>query len=359
MTHNEDIKFMRTAIALGLKGQGRTADNPCVGAVVVKEDEDKYPAIIGAGRTDDGGRPHAEVVALKEAGERARGATLFVTLEPCAHIGRSPPCVDAVLKAGIKRVVIGIIDPDERTAYQSVEKLKRHGVEVLTNICAPEVRRALAGHIFRITEERPFITVKMAMTQNYKVAYGNGQALKVTGADTNDFTHLLRATHDAIAVGYQTFVKDKPRLNVRLKGLEQHSPRKFLLLDKRPFEADISGFTPVYIDDWGQLDIEKAFQQLKNEGVNRLFIEAGPSTFAHIVKNAYADRVILYQSQQQADENAMSAYKTGFDFTVDDIHGYTKTREIKFENDIASVFWKKSPYFDAINPKYFFGYEEF
>ena len=214
-----DRRFMELALALGRRGLGRTHPNPAVGAVVVKDG-----VIVGRGWTQPGGRPHAEPVALAQAGSAARGATLYVTLEPCSHIGKSPPCTDAVIAAGIKRVVSSIEDPNPEVAGQGHTKLREAGIAVDIGLCAAEAARAHAGHFRRVRDKRPHVILKLAVSTDDKIAGAGRKPVAVSGELARARMHLLRAQCDAILVGIGTVLSDDPLLTCRLPGMEARSP---------------------------------------------------------------------------------------------------------------------------------------
>jgi diaminohydroxyphosphoribosylaminopyrimidine deaminase / 5-amino-6-(5-phosphoribosylamino)uracil reductase len=219
-----DRRFMQLALALGRRGLGRTSPNPAVGAVVVKDG-----VIIGRGWTQQGGRPHAEPEALKRAGEGARGATLYVTLEPCSHFGKSPPCADAIIAAGISRVVASIEDPNPEVAGQGFAKLRAAGIAVDAGLGAAEARHDHAGHIRRIRDRRPHVILKLAVSADDKIAAAGHKAVAITGEAARTRVHLLRAQSDAILVGIGTVLADDPLLTCRLPGMEARSPVRVVL----------------------------------------------------------------------------------------------------------------------------------
>jgi len=219
-----DRRFMQLALALGRRGLGRTSPNPAVGAVVVKDG-----VIVGRGWTQPGGRPHAEPEALKRAGDAARGATLYVTLEPCSHFGKSPPCADAIIAAGISRVVASIEDPNPEVGGQGFAKLRAAGIAVDIGLGATEATRDHAGHIRRIRDRRPHVILKLAVSADGKIAAAGHRPVAVTGEAAKTRVHLLRAQCDAILVGIGTVLADDPLLNCRLPGMEARSPVRIVL----------------------------------------------------------------------------------------------------------------------------------
>ena len=219
-----DERFMQLALTLGRRGLGRTWPNPAVGAVVVKDG-----VIVGRGWTQPGGRPHAEPIALAQAGEAARGATLYVTPEPCSHVGKSPPCADAVITAGIKRVVSAIEDPNPEVAGQGHAKLRKAGIEVAVGLEAEEAARAHAGHFRRVREHRPQVILKLAVSSDDKIAAPGHKPIAISGDLARSHMHLLRAQCDAILVGIGTVLSDDPLLTCRLPGMQSRSPVRVVL----------------------------------------------------------------------------------------------------------------------------------
>jgi len=219
-----DQRFMALALTLGRRGQGRTWPNPAVGAVVVKDG-----VIVGRGWTQPGGRPHAEPEALTRAGAAARGATLYVTLEPCSHVGKSPPCADAIIAAGIARVVSAIEDPNPEVAGQGHAKLRAAGITVDIGLGAAEAARDHAGHFRRIRDKRPHVILKLAVSGDDKIGAAGHKPVAITGEAANTRVHLLRAQCDAILVGIGTVLSDDPLLTCRLPGMEARSPVRVVL----------------------------------------------------------------------------------------------------------------------------------
>lgn len=296
---------MALAIALGRRNLGLTWPNPSVGAVVVQERGDG-PRIMAAAATAPGGRPHAEPQALAAAGEGARGATLYVSLEPCSHHGRTPPCSDAVIKAGIARVVTALEDPDRRVAGRGHDLLRNAGVAVTTGILGGEARQAHRGHIMRVTCGRPHLTVKLARTSDGYAGRREGRLL-ITGEESNARAHLMRAHVDAVMVGISTVLADDPRLNVRLTGMESRRPVR-IVIDSRltipmwchlvrdareqpiwivctdaAAQADVARLSESGVeiirapaDAAGRVDLPAALGTLAERGLTSIFCEGGP-----------------------------------------------------------------------------------
>jgi diaminohydroxyphosphoribosylaminopyrimidine deaminase/5-amino-6-(5-phosphoribosylamino)uracil reductase len=269
---------MAEAVALGERGRGRTAPNPNVGCVIVKDGEP-----VGRGWTQPGGRPHAEAVALEEAGEAARGATAYVTLEPCAHVSsRGPACADLLVEAGIKRVVAAIGDPDPRINGLGFERLRAASVEVEIGLAAEAAARSVAGFLTRIRLGRPYITLKLAMSIDGKIALPSGESKWITGEDARHHVHLERARADMILVGRGTYEADKPRLDVRLPGMEDQSPRRALLTRRDPVEG------------WTRLASPEEVHELHD--VNDLLVEGGSGAASAFLSVDLIDRMLIYRA---------------------------------------------------------------
>jgi diaminohydroxyphosphoribosylaminopyrimidine deaminase/5-amino-6-(5-phosphoribosylamino)uracil reductase len=219
-----DQRFMQLALALGRRGQGRTWPNPAVGAVVVKDG-----VIVGRGWTQPGGRPHAEAEALARAGDAARGATLYVTLEPCSHVGRAAPCADTTIAAGIARVVSAIEDPNPLVAGGGHARLRAAGIAVDVGLCAVEAARDHAGHFRRVRDKRPHVILKLAVSSDDKIGAAGHQPVVITGEAARARVHLLRAQSDAVLVGIGTVRADDPLLTCRLPGMASRSPVRVVL----------------------------------------------------------------------------------------------------------------------------------
>jgi diaminohydroxyphosphoribosylaminopyrimidine deaminase / 5-amino-6-(5-phosphoribosylamino)uracil reductase len=219
-----DIRFMQLALALGRRGLGTTAPNPAVGAIIVKDG-----TIVGRGWTQPGGRPHAEVEALRRAGDAARGATLYVTLEPCSHFGKSPPCADAVIAAGISRVVSAVEDPNPEVAGQGHARLRAAGISVDVGLGAADAAHDHAGHFRRVRDKRPHVILKLAVSSDDRIGAAGGKPVAITGDAAKARVHLLRAQCDAILVGIGTVLADDPMLTCRLPGMEARSPVRVVL----------------------------------------------------------------------------------------------------------------------------------
>jgi diaminohydroxyphosphoribosylaminopyrimidine deaminase/5-amino-6-(5-phosphoribosylamino)uracil reductase len=271
-------RWMAAALALGERGRGQTAPNPNVGCVIVRSD-----TVVGRGWTQRGGRPHAEAVALDEAGEKARGATVYVTLEPCAHQSeRGPPCAGLLAAAGVAKVVAALEDPDPRTRGRGFAWLRDAGIEVELGPGAAEAERSLAGFLTRQRLGRPYVTLKLALSVDGKIALPSGESRWITGEDARAHVHLERARSDMILVGRGTYEADRPRLDVRLLGLEDHSPRRALLTRG---EA---------ADGWTRLGSPEEVHGLTD--VNDLLVEGGSATDSSFLAADLVDRLLVYRA---------------------------------------------------------------
>jgi len=269
---------MAEAIALGERGRGRTAPNPNVGCVIVQGEE-----AVGRGWTRPGGRPHAEAVALEEAGDAARGATIYATLEPCAHqSARGPACADLLVEAGPARVVVALADPDPRTDGIGIARLRAAGIAVEVGTGAEEAARSMAGFLSRIRLGRPYVTLKLALSIDSMIATAAGESRWITGAEARADTHLERARADMILVGRGTYYLDNPRLDVRLPGLEDRSPRRALLTAGEGAEG------------WEVLARPQDIFKLAN--VNDLLVEGGAATATAFLEADLVDRLLLYRA---------------------------------------------------------------
>ncbi|WCM26544.1 bifunctional diaminohydroxyphosphoribosylaminopyrimidine deaminase/5-amino-6-(5-phosphoribosylamino)uracil reductase RibD [Sphingomonas sp. QA11] len=269
---------MGAALALSERGKGLTAPNPNVGCVIVRGHR-----VVGRGWTQPNGRPHAEAMALAEAGAASGGATCYVSLEPCAHESpRGPACSDLLIAAGVARVVIALHDPDPRTDGDGISRLRAAGIEVVTDVRDGDARRAMAGFLTRQALGRPQVTLKLAMSLDGAVAMGDGASKWITGVEARAHAHLERARHEAILVGRGTLDADSPTLDVRLAGLESRSPRRLVLS---------GGNAP---DGWEILRNPGEIGGLK--GVDHLLVEGGARTAAAFLKDDLVDRLLLYRT---------------------------------------------------------------
>jgi len=328
----EDLRFMRLALDLGRRGLGHTAPNPAVGAVIVKDG-----VIVGRGWTQAGGRPHAEVEALKRAKRAANGATLYVTLEPCSHQGQTPPCADAVIKAGIARVVSAIEDPNPEVAGQGHARLREKKITVDVGLLGEEARRAHAGHIARVTQHRPRVLLKLAVSADGKAALAHRKTVQITGEEARERVFMLRAQNDAILVGIGTVLADNPQLTCRLPGMMERSPLRVVLDAQLRTPLSLSVISAVRdCPTWlfcgekasevaqdileqkgvrvfrvpetdGRLDLDAVLKTLNGEGITRLMVEGGPTVAASFVAAGLVDEVALLRGLTQIGANGIDA----------------------------------------------------
>lgn len=320
MSAEQDRRFMALALALGARGQGNSWPNPAVGAVIVREGR-----ILGRGWTRPGGRPHAEPVALAQAGSAARGATAYVTLEPCAHHGKTPPCAEALVAAGVARVVTAASDPDPRVSGRGHAILRAAGIEVTEGVMAAEAARAHAGFFRRVTEGRPWLTLKLAGSLDGRIATASGESRWITGPEARARVHGLRLAHDLTLVGGGTARADDPLLTVRgfgpvrqpvravaarrldlpaegaLAGSAAGAPL-WLLHDPastRPGRAALwqglgARLLPVAPGAGGQLDPRAILATLGAEGITRVFCEGGGTLAAALLGAGLVDELVLF-----------------------------------------------------------------
>ncbi|MFG1226673.1 bifunctional diaminohydroxyphosphoribosylaminopyrimidine deaminase/5-amino-6-(5-phosphoribosylamino)uracil reductase RibD [Xanthobacter wiegelii] len=337
LSPREDELFMAEALKVGQTGLGRTWPNPSVGAVVVQH-VDGVPRIVSSAATAPTGRPHAEPLALAAAGELARGSTLYVTLEPCSHHGRTPPCADAVIAAGVSRVVAAIEDPDHRVKGRGVARLRAAGIWVTVGVGAEQALFDHAGHIRRVTEGRPHVMVKMAVSADGKAAHAGPKPAVVTGPEARARAHLMRAHTDAILVGLGTVLADDPMLTCRLEGYESRSPVRLVLdaeLDIPLTSALVR--TACDVPLWviaaedapahraaalnergvevlraprgadGRIHIPAMVKLLGLLGLTRLMVEGGPTTAARFLEAGVVDEVTVFRSPVILGSDAVPA----------------------------------------------------
>jgi diaminohydroxyphosphoribosylaminopyrimidine deaminase / 5-amino-6-(5-phosphoribosylamino)uracil reductase len=329
-----DQRFMALALALGRRGQGRTWPNPAVGAVVVKDG-----VIVGRGWTQAGGRPHAEPEALRRAGDAARGATLYVTLEPCSHFGKSPPCADAVIAAGIARVVSAIEDPNPEVAGQGHARLRAAGITVDIGLGAVEAARDHAGHFRRVRDKRPHVILKLAVSSDDRIAAAGRRPVAITGEAARARVHLLRAQCDAVLVGIGTVMADDPLLTCRLPGMEARSPVRVVLdprlrmsgtsrlvhsaretalwvmaseLAEAPAAmklgaagAQVIRLAPAKSSPW--LDPLAVLHALAEKGITRLLVEGGARVASSFVAAGLVDEIWLLRGPDPIGADGIAA----------------------------------------------------
>jgi len=332
-----DRRFMQLALTLGRRGQGRTWPNPAVGAVVVKEG-----VVVGRGWTQPGGRPHAEPEALRRAGEAARGAALYVTLEPCSHVGKSPPCADAIMAAGIARVVSAIEDPNPEVAGQGHARLRAAGISVEIGLGALEAAHDHAGHFRRVRDKRPHVILKLAVSSDDKIGAAGRKPVAISGEAAKARVHLLRAQCDAILVGIGTVLADDPLLTCRLPGMEPQSPVRVVLdrslrmpgtsrlvhsaretplwvmtssLSEAPaaMKLGAAGAHVIRVATTATppgLDLAAVLRALSEKGITRLLVEGGARVASSFVAAGLVDEVWLLRGPDAVGTDGIAALDT-------------------------------------------------
>ncbi len=358
-----DIAHMRSALALARRGLGSTWPNPSVGCVIVRDGR-----VVGRGTTASGGRPHAEPLALDMAGPLARGATAYVTLEPCCHWGRTPPCTDALIAAGIVRVVVATRDPDRRVDSQGVARLREAGIEVVEGVLEAEAQAVLAGFTQRIRTGRPLVTLKLATTLDGRIATAGGESQWITGPPARRMAHALRGRHDAVMVGVGTVMADNPELTCRIAGFrtrplvrvvaDSHlrtrltarllasaadTPSWFLTRTGTDpvriagFEAAGATILPVPGAPIG-IDVAAALQALGSAGITRLLVEGGGQLAAALLRADLVDRVAWFHAPGLIGGDGWPAV-AGFGMTeLAAMPRFTRTNVTPLGNDLLTEF---------------------
>jgi diaminohydroxyphosphoribosylaminopyrimidine deaminase/5-amino-6-(5-phosphoribosylamino)uracil reductase len=328
-----DRGHMRTALALARRGLGTVWPNPAVGCVIVKDGK-----VVGRGLTQPGGRPHAETEALAMAGDLARGSTVYVTLEPCAHHGKTPPCAEALIMAGVARVVVAVSDPDERVAGKGIGMLTAAGVKVVEGMLEDEAAEINAGFFLRVAEGRPLITLKLASSLDGRIATHSGESKWITGDAARAAAHLLRAETDVIMVGSGTALHDDPDLTCRLPGMAERSPVR-VVVDGRlrlPLTSRLVA-TANDVPTWvitlehnessrrhafedagvdlievapgldGSIDLDLAMGALGDSGVTRVLVEGGAHLAAALLRADLVDRLVWFRAPRMIGGDGLAA----------------------------------------------------
>lgn len=365
----QDERFMAEALRLAHQHLGATGSNPSVGCVIVR-DEGDGPNIVGRAVTAIGGRPHAETQALAAAGEAARGATAYVTLEPCSHHGKTPPCADALITARVARVVVAVTDPDERVAGRGLAMLRDAGIEVVTGVLVAEGERELEAYLMRKRNNRPYVTLKLAVSADGMIGVkGQGQ-VRITGAPARDFVHRLRAETDAILVGIGTAIADDPELTARLPGLEHRSPLRIVIdgdLDlplgsklvrtarevpvlavtgeqngsvaftERRQALEVLGVEVVVCDPSAPGDLLAA---LATRGISSLLVEGGARTAQMFLNAGLVDRILLFTGPATLGEEGVPS---PLDRNLVPV-GFLHTRTDTFGDDLLDTYeYERAP----------------
>jgi diaminohydroxyphosphoribosylaminopyrimidine deaminase / 5-amino-6-(5-phosphoribosylamino)uracil reductase len=359
-----DRDAMRAALALARRGLGAVWPNPAVGCVIVNDGR-----VVGRGWTQPGGRPHGETEALRRAGEAARGAVAHVSLEPCCHWGRTPPCVDALVSAGVRRVVVALEDPDPRVAGEGLRRLRAAGLDVEVGLCADEAAEVNAGFLSRLRLGRPLVTLKLATSLDGRLATASGESQWITGPPARERAHALRASHDAIMVGTGTVVADDPQLTCRLPGLGRRSPVRVLIdrhlrippasrvvADARRVPTWVltlrtsdpgrratflaSGVTLIDVDDGcsGQIDLAAALGALGERGITRLLVEGGARLAAAFIRARLIDRLAWAHAPMVIGGDGIPAI-AGFDLAaLADAPAFARRSTETIGDDVLTTF---------------------
>ena len=359
-----ELDAMRAALTLARRGLGTVWPNPAVGCVILNDGR-----VVGRGWTQPGGRPHGETEALRRAGEAARGAVAHVSLEPCCHWGQTPPCVDALIAAGVRRVVVALEDPDPRVAGQGLRRLRAAGLDVDVGLCAEEAAELNAGFLSRLRLGRPLVTFKLATSLDGRIATASGESQWITGPPARERAHALRASHDAIMVGTGTVVADDPQLTCRLPGLGHRSPVR-VVIDRHlriPPAARIiadahrvptwvltlrsadpgrraaflaNGVTLIDVNDDGeeQIDLAAALAALGERGITRLLVEGGARLAAAFFRARLVDRLVWVHAPLVIGGDGIPAI-AGFDLAaLADARAFERLSTETIGDDVLTTF---------------------
>lgn len=368
MPKNSDQKFISYALNLAKRNIGKTAPNPVVGCVIVKNGK-----IISSAVTAKNGRPHAEKIAVEKIfnKEELSGAEIYITLEPCSHFGQTAPCVDEIIKYKFKKVVIATLDPDKRVNGQSVEKLRQASIEVVLGVCqkeAEEVNRAF----FKVRRfGLPFVTLKLATSLDGKIATKNFDSKWITHEKARLFSHYLRSINDAILVGAITAKKDNPRLDCRISGLEKFSPKRVIISNELDFDLELNIFqntaeiptiilTKALTDEKkqiteklpaeiifceeknGQVDLVDALKKLCLKGVNSILIEGGSRVATQFLRENLVDELVWIRSSKIIGNDGISAIgNLNFGLISESLDNFKRTQVKELEEDLAEIFRKQ------------------
>ena len=364
---DEDRRWMAHALSLGRRGQGRVWPNPAVGCLIVRNGR-----VLGRGWTQPGGRPHAETVALAQAGDAARGATAYVTLEPCAHHGKTPPCAEALIAAGVARVVTALSDPNPLVDGGGFAMLRAAGIEVVEDVSASEARQDHAGFLSRMTRARPHVTLKLATSLDGRIATATGESQWITGPASRRVVHALRARHDAVMIGGGTARADDPTLNVRDLGV-QHQPVRVVMSRRLDLPRDgrlaaSARAQPVWLchggdpspDDirfWqeagaellsckaavnGQVDPKGALEALGEKGLNSVFCEGGGALAASLLSADLVDRLVTFSAGLALGAEGRPAVGAMGVAALDEARRFRLTDVTRIGEDVMQI-WSRAP----------------
>ncbi|MEQ8503401.1 MAG: bifunctional diaminohydroxyphosphoribosylaminopyrimidine deaminase/5-amino-6-(5-phosphoribosylamino)uracil reductase RibD [Sneathiellaceae bacterium] len=367
----EHARWMRAALALAVRGAGRTWPNPNVGCLLVRDGR-----VVGRGWTQPGGRPHAEAMARAQAGEAARGASAYVTLEPCAHHGRTPPCADALAAAGIATCVIALDDPDPRVDGRGKAILRQAGIAVVDNVCADDAAWTARGFLTRVRQGRPWVTCKLATSLDGRIAAADGSSQWITGPAARAHGHLLRAEHDAILVGAGTLRADDPLLTCRLAGLADRSPLRVVMASGRELplaarllagpspdgpagdgrapavwlahgddmapelaaELDRRGIRRLAIGGAGRPDPAAVLQALAAAGVTSLLLEGGATLATAFLAAGLVDGLAWYRAGRVLGGAGLAAFGAVAPVDLGQPPGWRLRHSVRLGADVLETF---------------------
>lgn len=356
-----DLLHMRHALRLADRALGSVAPNPAVGCVIVSPDGQ----VIGRGHTGRGGRPHAETIALEMAGNAARGATAYVSLEPCSHHGKTPPCADALIAAGIAKAVVAVEDPDPRVSGGGLQRLREAGIAVTIGVLQREAAELNAGFFVCMTERRPLVTLKIAQSLDGRTATSAGESRWITSEEARVFGHLLRARHDAILIGIETALADDPALTCRVPGLEGRSPLR-VVLDTRlrlnewsqlaqtaaeiptlvfttsplhgPLATSAVEIVQVARDARGRPDVGAVLAELAKRGITRVLVEGGAGVHASFLDRRLADRLEIFTAPTILGGGGHAAIDALAALALDEAPRFRSTGRRRFGSDVLESF---------------------
>ncbi|KJV69259.1 bifunctional diaminohydroxyphosphoribosylaminopyrimidine deaminase/5-amino-6-(5-phosphoribosylamino)uracil reductase RibD [Candidatus Neoehrlichia procyonis] len=350
---DDDEKFMLMALRLASRGLGNVYPNPAVGCVIVNSG-----MIVGRGWTQEGGRPHAEIMAIRNAGSLSQGATVYVTLEPCCHYGNTGPCTLELINAGISKIVIASQDPDERVSGKGIKILQKAGLEVLYGVMRAQADKMNIGFIYSKVKNRPFVTVKIATTLDGKIALPNKQNKWITNQLTRTWVHKQRAIYDAIMVGSNTVVLDNPMLDCRLSGLEKYSPIRVIIdrSGKLNYNYNIiktASIIPTYILTDHNVDVKlkhvkyllvqsddffvNAMKKLVDIGITRLFVEGGGILITELLKRKLVDQLLWCRTNKIFGNEGVSSLNNLDVANLFHNYGLKKINTLTFGEDTVDI----------------------
>ncbi|MBT4204154.1 MAG: bifunctional diaminohydroxyphosphoribosylaminopyrimidine deaminase/5-amino-6-(5-phosphoribosylamino)uracil reductase RibD [Rhodobiaceae bacterium] len=333
-----DEKYMRIALSLSKRNEGKVWPNPSVGCVITNgTGVSGNPIIVGTGWTQMGGRPHAEIVALKQAGALSVGSTVYVTLEPCSHFGVTGPCVKSLISSNVKKVVSAMKDPNPKVNGSGYALLKENGIEVIHGCLEREAEEIQKGFITNMQNSRPWISIKLAFSSDMKIGKHKAKRVKITNAESDVYTHVLRSKYDAILIGSNTYRNDNPNLTVRLSGLSDYSPIRIALssrgdiinstglfkeIEKAPLWVFVSNeienktfnnlnkkgakVIKMITNQNHQFDLDKIFNKLASFGINNILVEGGASLVDSMFKLNLVDDMYLFKSDKIIGDSGVS-----------------------------------------------------